>query len=135
MALGIDQYFFCDEQRSRLPVGLPCRCPRDLLSCGECPKASCGYSVTTPSGREALRNDQNRTDNTHIEDLKDSTEVLFPRGDGAFVFLGMEESREHFPFSVCGDPLLNLRHGAAIETFLGNHSAHTLRVQLTLSVA
>ena len=58
----------------------------------------------------------NRTDRTHIEDVKDPMEVLPPSGNRTLVILHVEESGDRMSFTLLGDLLLDLGHSPAIET-------------------
>ena len=56
----------------------------------------------------------NRTDRTHVEDVKDSNKVLLPSRNFVFVTLRMDESGNRIPFTLLDDLPLDLGHGAAI---------------------
>ena len=56
------------------------------------------------------------TDRTCVEDLKDSDEVLFPRGDCIFIALGMKDPGGRISFALLGDLLLYCGDSSAFET-------------------
>ena len=53
---------------------------------------------------------------THVEDVKDSVEVLIPCCDFVLVALGEDESSERVPFAQLGDISLDLGQGSAVKT-------------------
>jgi len=57
----------------------------------------------------------NRTDRTHIEDVKDPVEVQLPGSNPFFIVLCTEESRGCISPTVLDDLSLNLGHGSGIE--------------------
>ena len=52
-------------------------------------------------------------DSTHVEDMKDSIEVLLPSGDGILITFCMEEPRGRVPFPLLDNLLLDPGHSPA----------------------
>ena len=80
----------------------------------ECPKVSRDYPLKTRPGTEALSNGRNGTGRTHVENLEDQIEVLFPTGNRIFIAHRVEESGGHIPFALLDNLLLYLRHLSVI---------------------
>ena len=57
----------------------------------------------------------NTTARTHIEDVKDPSEIPPPSGDRFFIVLRAEEPSCHVPFTLFDNTLLDRCHGSAIK--------------------
>ena len=57
----------------------------------------------------------NRTNRTHVEDMKDPDEVLLPSRNLLLVALREDESHRCIPFTLLRDFLLDPCHGSAIK--------------------
>ena len=96
---------------SLLLIGVGCwrlLCP--LAHHDGCPEVTRGYSLTTQSEIEALRDSQHEAVWTYVEDLKDQLEVLFPTRNRIFIAHCVEESGSHISFALLDNLLLYLRH-------------------------
>ena len=98
---------------SPIDVGLP-----DLPVCyDQYPKARHDCLLAAPSEREALGDRQIiLTGRTHVENLKDSVELLPPSGDLVFIVLRVEQSRSCASFPLLDDLLLDRDHSSVIGT-------------------
>ena len=75
-----------------------------------------------------------RSNKTHVKDEKESIEVRSPGYDRRFIAICVEESRDRIPFTLPDDLLLDLRHGAAMESIVSGRSELTTTAGLTHAV-
>ena len=57
-----------------------------------------------------------RTNQTHVEDLKDPDQILLPSGNLVFIVLREDESEESIPFTPLDDLPLHIYQVSAIGT-------------------
>ena len=76
----------------------------------EYPRVSCGCSLTTQSEREVLSDRQSWAGWTHLENLEDHKEVLFPSGERIFIAHCVEKSGSHISFTLFDDLPLYFCH-------------------------
>ena len=79
----------------------------------------------------------NRTNSTHIEDLKHPHKVLLPTRDLVLIVLRKDESKGRPPFTPLADPPLDIGQGPTIETSVSklpsvhiNALAHAVKVPI-----
>ena len=65
---------------------------------------------------------------THIENLKDSCEVLLPRGDNVFIALRPEDLGGYSPFTLFNNLLLDHSNGSVIGTLLTGRLVYALLI-------
>ena len=68
------------------------------------------------------------TDRTYIENLKDSCEVLLPRGDNVFIALRPEDPGGYSPFTLFNNLLLDHSNGSVIGTLLTGRLVYALLI-------
>ena len=55
---------------------------------------------------------------TYVEDAKDPVEIQIPSGNRFLVIFCMDKSREYIPFTLLGDPILDLLHSSAVRSIV-----------------
>ena len=68
-----------------------------------------------------------KTDRTYIENLKDSCEVLLPRGDNVFIALRPEDPGGYSPFTLFNN-LLDHSNSSVIGTLLTGRLVYALLI-------
>jgi hypothetical protein len=89
-------------------------------------------SLGAPSGSR-VGDGHHSSDITHVKDLKNPIEVRFPGADRPFIFLRVQASRDHTPFTPLDYPPLNYCHGPTIESISVDGLRCMSLVQLTMS--
>ena len=81
------------------------------------PQPRCWYQLPVRSERETLSSRiLQRTDCTHVEDVKDSDKILLPSRNLLLITLREYESEHRTPFTLLDDLPLDTRQCSAIET-------------------
>ena len=79
------------------------------------PQPSYWYRSSVQSERELLSSRvANKTNRTHVEDVKDPDELLLPSNNLVLVTLRKDEPEDCTPFALLIDPPLHPGHGATI---------------------